>query len=74
MSQLKLSAGEQNVLAEFSALAKTISYAFTQRNPDYDNIRLVAGERFVEILDRFDRIRYDDLYDRLHRTGENSDV
>lgn len=66
---LTLSAYQQDALAELATHCAAIAYHWRQHNrqPTEDQL-----ERFTDTIDRFDRINWGDLYDRLHRTGANS--
>ena len=65
---LNLSAGQQNVLAELCILMSSVRYAHDQDKP--------ATQEHLEQLDtiaeRFGRINFGELYDKLHRTGANA--
>lgn len=65
---LNLSAGQQDALAQLCILLSSVSYAHDQNKP--------ANQEHIDqldtIADRFDRINWGELYDKLHRTGANA--
>lgn len=68
---LRLTPSQQNVLAEFCSLARSVQYDInTAGHPSAERI----GEKFIEILERFDFTpqNFDRLYDLLHRSGANA--
>ena len=69
MIPLKLSAYEQSALAELASNAKSIQWTLfgLGREPTAGELQI-----FVNTVMRFDKIKWDQLYDKLHRTGENS--
>lgn len=67
MSELNLSSYEQSALAELSSICHSIKYKF-------DTEGVAAVEYFdsiISVIDKFDKIKWDQLYDKLHRTGAN---
>ena len=65
---LTMTAGQQNALAELATLLSSVRYHHTQGKP--------ATQEHLEQLDtiaeRFGRINFGELYDKLHRTGANA--
>ena len=66
---LRLSAYQQDALAELATHCAAIAYHWREHNRQPTEEQL---ERFTDTIDRFDRINWGDLYDRLHRTGANA--
>ena len=69
---LNLSAAEQNALAEFCTLARSVKYALDTNGETY------AKDTHESVCDLVERHRlsaqdYDRLYDKLHRSGANEE-
>lgn len=79
MIPLKLSSGEQEFLAEVCSLARSLKYE-KETQEDYNEgmqeiLNTIGQNGIMNLLDRFYWLtpqKLDSLYDRLHRTGENS--
>lgn len=65
---LNLTSREQSALADLCALAKAIQYRHLTVG-EYSTDK--QNEELNEIIERFDCVRWDVLYDKLHRTGAN---
>jgi len=66
--QLILSSYQQTALAEVCSLVATPAYRIRNGEmPDMEKL----GDGVVDHLERFHKIDWNDLYDKLHRSGAN---
>lgn len=66
--ELQLSAYTQSALAELCCAAKSLQWSLQNgKEPTPEQL-----EAFADVVERFDRVKWDDTYDRLHRSGANS--
>ncbi len=78
MIPLKLSPSEQEFLGEFCSIARSVKYKILTYDSwefDAESINKELGNEIFELLMKYDWLtpqKLDSLYDRLHRTGENS--
>lgn len=72
MIPLKLTSGEQSLMADLCSLLRGVKYdGAIGKQPDCQTL----GERVCDILERYDWCspqQFDSLYDRFHRSGANS--
>jgi hypothetical protein len=66
MTPLKLTSYEQSALAEVCSAMSRMMWLARQKGESIDI------KEFEHVGFTFDSIRWDYLYDKLHRTGENS--
>lgn len=68
--QLILSSYQQTALAEICSLVATPAYRIGNGEmPNIDMTKL--SDDLIDHLQRFDKIDWNDLYDKLHRSGAN---
>jgi hypothetical protein len=72
MIPLNLTPMRQSALAAMAQLAATTRHQLDTPLGDVDYA--AVGEKFCELLDRFDLTsqEWGEVYDKLHRTGSNS--
>ena len=69
---MKLSAMQQNAIAEIASLARSVKHKL---DSDVELDETAIGEQFATIVERYFRLtaqRWDDVYDQMHRSGANS--
>lgn len=68
-TKLGFTVNEQNVLAEVCSVMQNISHSVNGQGEMPADNRL---EDLAFLAERFSSIRWDDLYDRFHRSGVNA--
>lgn len=77
MIELKLSAYQQDALAELASVISRVKRRMEQA-PQYTSPESQAAREQMtsddieQTIERFERINWGELYDKLHRTGANS--
>ena len=66
---LDLTSYEQDALAEICCATQSIQYRHKSK---FEAATAEQLQTFEEAIMRFDKIRWDVLYDKLHRSGANS--
>lgn len=69
MIPLKLTRYEQSALAELAQVASGVQYCLFGQGKEPTPEML---DKFAEAVMRYDQINWGTLYDKLHRSGENS--
>lgn len=67
---LLLTAYEQDAIANLAQVCKSVHWIMIG-DGDLTTLRQVL-EAFPDVIERFDRIRWDVIYDKMHRTGANA--